>query len=143
MANISLFLTANLGASNTGVSGSIGYRLVNTLGTETLSRTNSGVFELSSGSGIYGANVSIDTHFSGSVIWDRQGTSVFAAEEVSSAVDTRYTRYLTDGRWKIEESTKQMVFYAPDNTTELIRYNLKDRNENLSFEEVFHRTKVN
>ncbi len=43
----------------------------------------------------------------------------------------------------LEESTKQMVFYAPDNTTELIRYNLKDRNENLSFEEVFHRTKVN
>ena len=142
MASISIFLTANLGAANAGVSGSIGYRLVNTVGTETVARTNTGVFELSSGTGIYGANVSVDTHFSGSVIWDRQGTSVFATEEISNTVDTRYTRYLTDGRWRIESDTKQMVFYGPDDTTELIRYDLRDRNDNLSFEEVFHRTKV-
>ena len=142
MADISIFLTANLGAANAGVSGSIGYRLVDTLGTESVSRTNTGVFELSSGSGIYGVNVNVDTHFSGSVIWDRQGTSVFAAEEISNTVDTRYTRYITDGRWKIEAGTKQMIFYGPDDTTELIRYDLKDRDENASFEEVFHRTKV-
>ena len=130
--------TANLGRSYGGISGSIRYALYNTVGAQTGSITNTGIYEIGSSTGLYGVELDISTQFSGSIVWSINGnTNVFATEEVK--VDQRIARLIHTGRWKIEADTKQMVFYEDDNTSIIARYNLFDRSGTASIEEVFER----
>jgi hypothetical protein len=46
------------------------------------------------------------------------------------------------GRWLIDENNNQMIFYGIDNTTEIARFNLKDKDGNASYINVFERVKV-
>lgn len=46
------------------------------------------------------------------------------------------------GRWLIDENNNQMIFYGTDNTTEIARFNLKDKDGNASYVNVFERIKV-
>jgi len=46
------------------------------------------------------------------------------------------------GRWKIDQETKQMIFYKADNITEVFRFNLKDENGNPSASQVLERVRV-
>ena len=133
--------TANLGSSLGGISGSIRYALYNTLGTEVESATITGVYELGSSTGLYGVELDLSTQFSGSIVWSVNGnTSVFATEEVK--IDQKMTRYIHTGRWQVDESTNEMIFFQDDNVTEIARYSLHDRSGASSITELFERKLV-
>ena len=141
-AQVKLVKTVNFGRSLGSRRSNVFYQIINTLGTGSVSRTNSGVYEMGTNTGIYGAQVSLDQSFSGSILWEvtaSNGNVVFASDEVE--LDNKVVRHLTDGQWQIDASTKEMVFYQKDNTTEFARFSLFDRNNAASFEEVFKRTR--
>jgi hypothetical protein len=135
---IRLARTANLGSGKSGKVGSVGYTIYNSDGTEIQSRTTSGVYELATSSGLYGVNISVTNAFSGSIVWDVE--SVYAVEEVST--NDQFNRQMTEGRWKIDPNTDQMIFYMVDNTTEIARYDLKDESGSASYSSVFDRVKA-
>lgn len=133
--------TANLGSGLGGISGSIRYALYDTRGTETVAATNTGVYELGSSTGLYGVELNLSTQFSGSIVWSVSGNSrVFATEEVK--IDQKMARYIHTGRWMVDETTKQMIFFQDDNVTEIARYDLFDRSGNASITELFERKLV-
>ncbi len=130
--------TVNLGKSLGGVSGSIRYSLYDTLGAQSGSITNSGIYEIGSNTGLYGVQLDISTQFSGSIVWSVNGNSnVFATEEIK--LDQKMARYIHTGRWKVDSENKQMIFYQDDNSTIIARYNLFDSKGNASVTEVFDR----
>lgn len=130
--------TANLGKGYSGISGSIRYQLFDTLGTSVLSSRNTGVYELGSSTGLYGVQLDLSTQFSGSIVWSINGnTRVYATEEVK--IDQKMARYIHTGRWLVDEDTNQMVFYQDDNSTEIARYALFDREGKSSITELFER----
>ena len=130
--------TANLGRSVGGISGSIRYTLYDTLGSEVSSSANTGIYELGSTTGIYGVELNLSPQFSGSIVWSvTSAPSVFATEEVK--IDQKMARYIHTGRWTVDSSTNQMVFFQDDNTTVIARYNLFDSSGSPSVTEVFDR----
>ena len=130
--------TANLGRSVGGISGSLRYSLYDTLGTEVSSSANTGIYELGSITGIYGVELNLSPQFSGSIVWSvTSAPSVFATEEVK--IDQKMARYIHTGRWTVDSSTNQMVFFQDDNTTVIARYNLFDSSGSPSVTEVFDR----
>ena len=137
---VSLIKSANLGSGMGGRTSDVYYTIYDAAGAVSAARTNTGVYEIGTSTGIYGVNVSIANNFQGSIFWDVNNTSVYAAEEVSS--DQRLTRLMTSGRWKIDKDSAQMIFYEEDNITEIMRFNLKDKEGDASYTEVFDRTKV-
>ena len=125
-AQVKLAKTVNFGRSLGNRRSNVFYQIIDTLGTGSVSRTNSGVYEVGSNTGIYGAQVSLDQAFSGSILWEvtaSNGNVVFASDEVE--LDNKVVRHLTDGQWQIDASTKEMVFYQKDNTTEFAPQNPK------------------
>ena len=68
------------------------------------------------------------------------GSQIFASEQIK--IDQKMARYIHTGRWLIDQSTKQMVFFQDDNRTEIARYNLFDRNGSASITELFERQLV-
>jgi len=133
--------TANLGKGYAGISGSIRYQLFDTLGTSVVSPTNTGIYELGTSTGLYGVQLNLSTQFSGSIVWSINGnTNVYATEEVK--IDQKMARYIHTGRWLVDENTNEMVFYQDDNTTEIARYALFDRNGVSSINELFERRLV-
>jgi len=132
--------TANLGYSQRGISGSIQYAVYDTLGGESVSLTNSNVYEVGSNTGIYGVELNLSTQFSGSILWKVENTNIYASEEIK--IDQKMARYIHTGRWIVDENNNQMIFYEDDNVTEVARYDLKDKNGNPTVESIFERTKV-
>ena len=133
--------TANLGKGYAGISGSIRYQLFDTLGTNIVSLTNTGIYELGTNTGLYGVQLDLSTQFSGSSVWSVNGnTRVYATEE--EKMDQKMARYIHTGRWLVDEDTKQMIFFQDDNTTEIAKYDLFDRNGNPSITELFERKLV-
>ena len=133
--------TANLGGGLGGISGSIRYALYDTLGSEKVSATNTGIYELGTSTGLYGVELNLSTQFSGSIVWSVNGnSSAFATEEVK--VDQKMARYIHTGRWQVDETTKEMIFYQDDNSTEIARYALFDRSGAASIDELFERKLV-
>ena len=133
--------SANLGKGYSGISGSIRYQLFDTLGASVLSERNTGVYELGTATGLYGVQLDLSTQFSGSIVWSINGnTRVYATEEVK--IDQKMARYIHTGRWQVDEDTNQMIFYQDDNTTEIAKYDLFDRNGNSSITELFERRLV-
>ena len=133
--------TANLGKALGGISGSIRYALYDTLGAEVQSATNTGIYELGSTTGLYGVELNLSTQFSGSIVWSVNGnTNVFATEEIK--IDQKMARYIHTGRWLVDETSNEMIFYQDDNSTEIARYALFDRTGASSIEELFERRLV-
>jgi hypothetical protein len=133
--------TANLGKGYSAISGSIRYELFDTLGSSVLSNRNTGVYELGSSTGLYGVQLDLSTQFSGSIVWSVNGnTNVYATEEVK--IDQKMARYIHTGRWLVDENTNQMTFFQDDNTTEIAKYDLFDRDGNSSITELFERRLV-
>ena len=133
--------TANLGKGFADRTSDIRYAIYDTLGTESVSATNTGVYQLGSATGLYGVELNLSNLFSGSIVWSINGnTSVYATEEIK--MDQKMARYIHTGRWQIDENTNQMIFYEDDNVTEIARYDLKDRNGDASITEIFERTRV-
>ncbi len=134
--------TANLGKGYADRTSDIRYSIYNTLGSETTSATNTGVYQLGTSTGLYGVELNLNNRFSGSIVWSVDGnTSVYATEEIK--MDQKMARFIHTGRWIIDENTNQMVFYEDDNVTEIARYDLKDRDGNASITEIFERSRVN
>jgi len=133
--------TANLGKGYADRTSDIRYTIYDTLGSEETSATNSGVYQLGSSTGLYGVELDLNNRFSGSIVWSIDGnTSVYATEEIK--IDQKMARFIHTGKWIIDEDTKQMIFYEDDNTTEIARYNLFDRDGNASIDEIFERVRV-
>lgn len=133
--------TANLGKGYADRTSDIRYSIYDTLGSETTSATNTGVYQLGTSTGLYGVELNLNNRFSGSIVWSVDGnTSVYATEEIK--MDQKMARFIHTGRWIIDENTNQMVFYEDDNVTEIARYDLKDRDGNASITEIFERTRV-
>ena len=133
--------TANLGKSQAGKRSDVRYAVYDTLGTGSISSTNSGIYEVGSSTGIYGVQLNLSTQFSGSIVWSIDGNSnIYAIEEIK--IDQKMARYIHTGRWLVDENEKQMIFYQDDNSTEIARYSLFDRNGNSSITELFERRLV-
>lgn len=146
MPQIKIIQTANFGRSLGGRTSNASIDLYDTLGNTyaTSSYVSSSIYEIPANSGIYGSELTIDTLFSGSIVWtviDGNSNPVYATEEVK--VDQKMARYIHTGNWIIDENAKQMIFYADDGVTELVRYDLRDRNGVASITEVFERIRAN
>ena len=72
--------TVNMGRNRANLSGSIGVRLINSGGSVTTARTNTGIFEV--GSGIYGANLSFPENWNGIILWDDGKAPALYASDV-------------------------------------------------------------
>ena len=145
MPSIKIIQTANFGKSLGGLKDDTSISLYDTLGNlyATSNYSSSPIYEIPANSGIYGSELTIDTQFSGSIVWtveDGNGNDVYATEEVK--VDQKMARYIHTGDWIIDEDQKQMIFYADDGVTELVRYNLRDRDGVASINEVFERIRA-
>ena len=141
-AQVKLVRTVNFGRGLADRPGYVYYSLYNTLGNNSVFRSSGSIYQVGAGTGIYGSELSLNQSFSGSILWEvtaSNGNVVFASEEIET--DQKLTRHFTVGRWIIDENTNQMIFYQEDNSTEIGRFNLKDRDGAGSFEEVFERTR--
>ena len=56
--------------------------------------------------------------------------------------DIDFIKEIEGGRWKINTSTNQMVFYKSDNSTVVATFNLFDSDGNASYTSVFERVLV-
>lgn len=79
--------TVNFGSASGGLA-TVGYQLKDSSGASVGSRITSGVYELGTSTGIYGANVSVPDGFSGSIQWDTGGGSPKYANEDINFKDT-------------------------------------------------------
>jgi len=149
----------------------VNYALLDVNGTTVFGPTTAGVYELASGSGCYAADIAFPDGFHGSILWECPSvtatyngdsfflTSSFATEQYNveendpKVADTwAMVNYITGsvealydqafGRWKIDKTTNQMLFYAPDNVTLLATFNLFDDNGVPAFDGVFERRLV-
>lgn len=144
--------TTNLGKTRANLTGStgVGYTLVNTNESIYQARTTAGVYQLTSGSGIYSSLITFPDSFSGTILWDsgESGSNiVYAAEQYNTeendgriypmlqtvsgtlsaaATDIQFLVDIEGGRWKINTATNQMTFYKSDNVTVVATFNLKD-----------------
>jgi hypothetical protein len=157
---ISSVKTANFGKLKSGL-GSVGYALFDATGSVASSRTDAGVYEIGTGTGVYAASIEFPDDFSGTILWDTgEATAVYASEEqnftdsaaslagdltvIKSSIDSDLTfiRDMIGGRWKIDHENFQMIFYKEDNVTEVARFDLRDKTGAPSFLSVFNRQKV-
>jgi len=139
-ALVKLVKTVNFGTGLSNRPASVYYSLYNTLGTSTVFRSTGSIYQVGSGTGIYGSEISFSQHFSGSILWEvtaSNGNIVFASDEVE--IDSRLTRHFTVGQWEIDKSTNQMIFYQDDNVTEMGRFDLEDDKGSASTDKVFKR----
>lgn len=152
----------NFGRNRANATGStgVGYTIMDISGSIVSPRTTTGVYQLTSGSGLYAAYVSFPARFRGQIMWDTGiafPTSSYAVEqynveENNPTVDDNNTmlNYLTGtvsalydisyGKWQI--IANQMIFYRSDNTTEVARFDLFDDTGAPSMDAVFKRVKV-
>ena len=130
--------TVNLGKTLSANASNVRYSVFDTLGSIKVSATNSGVYELGTSTGIYGAELNLSTQFSGSILWSViNAPAVFASEEVK--IDQKFARYIHTGRWKIDKDENQMIFYQDDNITEIAKYELLDDSGSPSVTQLFER----
>jgi len=55
---------------------------------------------------------------------------------------TQFIHSMEGGRWKIDTTTNQMIFYDEDNVTEIARFNLFDSNGVPASDDVFERVRI-
>jgi len=165
---LTLLQNANFGRNRADVTGStgVGYTVLDVAGAVVSPRTTTGVYQLTSGSGIYAANVTYPDNFNGQILWDCPAitgsmslilSKSFATEEQNVQANdpkvadtwqmvnsvTGSIQRLIDsayGRWHIIGN--QMNFYKEDNVTLVATYNLYDDLVAPSMDAVFQRIKV-
>lgn len=149
-----LIKTVNFGSTKSGLA-HVGYQLINAQGTVSFERTETGVYETTTGSGIYAALVEFSDGFRGTIMWDTgEAIPVFAAEEYNHSVNgasvlnqlngiveqVNFIRAMTAGKWSLNRENSTMSFYDESGTQLIMEYNLKDDKGNPSIENVFERT---
>lgn len=139
-AQVKLVKTVNFGRGLSDRPGFVYYSLYNTLGVSSTFRSTGSIYQIGSGTGIYGSEISFSQNFSGSILWEvtaSNGNIVFATDEIE--IDSRLTRHFTVGQWEIDKSTNEMIFYQDDNATEMGRFDLQDDAGSPSTDSVFKR----
>jgi len=139
-AQVKLVKTVNFGKGLADLPANVYYSLYNTRGASSVFRSSGSIYQVGSGTGIYGSEISLSQNFSGSILWEvtaSNGNIVFASDEVE--IDSRLTRHFTVGQWEIDDSTNEMIFYQDDNVTEMGRFDLKDASGIPSTSQVFKR----
>lgn len=145
-------------ANATGSSG-VGYTLLGDDGSVTQARTTVGVYQLLPDSGLYACNIAFPDNWHGQIVWDTGSvyTTTYALEQYNYEENNpnsdltlqivqnitgsvQLIRDVTCGRWKIVGN--QMIFYAEDNLTEVLRFNLYDDTMVPTMDSVFERVKV-
>ena len=56
--------------------------------------------------------------------------------------DIQFLIDVAGGRWRVDETVNQMIFYKSDNVTEVARFNLLDINGNAANRNIFERVRV-
>lgn len=166
--SLSQLRNVNFGRNRANVTGStgVGYTVLDTVGSVVTPRTTAGVYQLTSGSGLYAAYISFPDSFRGQVMWDCPPTTGSLGQILSQSFATEQYNYeennpLVDdidakvtqmsgtigqlydiqfGRWKIVGN--QMLFYKDDNATLVATFNLFDDVGAPSMDAVFERVKV-
>ncbi len=139
---VAIVRTVNFGRSKRDLS-TVGYTVVRANGTIETQRTTDGVYQVLPGSGIYAVNATVPDAFSGTIAWDTgdDAAAAYAVEEFDVATRVSFVQDVEEGRWRILPETNEMVFYKPDNSTELMRFELRDNNNNPSIATVFTRVR--
>ena len=131
------------------VNGDFTKKLYNPSGSEVSSSITVTISEL--GNGLYRASFTPNatgawtllitnvTYFSFGKAADYRCVENFS-DDLATVLDT-ILEY-NSGRWKINQNTKEMIFYKSDNVTELGRFKLYDNTGQLNTENVFERRKV-
>lgn len=135
--------SVNFGKSKGGL-GTVGFTLYDAVGSESVSRSTTGVHEVGTSTGIYACQISFANSFSGSILWDTgEGTPAYATEQYNPiAENVKFNTDIAGGKWTMDGDNNQMIFYAADNTTEIARFNLTDSDGAGSVETVFTRTRT-
>ncbi len=138
--SIKLLKQVNFGAAQGGL-GTVGFTLIDGDGTTSVPRSTTGVHEVGTNTGIYAAQITFATQFSGSILWDTGGTpAVYAAEQYNpTAENIEFIKDIEGGRWTINGTTNKMTFYKSDNTTVVAEFDLRDSAGAPSVSEVFTR----
>jgi hypothetical protein len=139
-AQVKLVKTVNFGKGLSDRPANVYYSLYDTLGSASIFRATGSIYQVGTGTGVYGSEISFSQHFSGSILWEvtaSNGSVVFASDEVE--IDSRLTRHFTVGQWEIDKTTNQMIFYQDDNVTEMGRFDLQDSKGSPSTDQVFKR----
>ncbi len=110
---------ANFGTSNTGLTGTVGFAVVNPDGSVFTARTTSGVTEYPSGSGIYWpGTLTFVIGFRGGIIWDTGGTTPkYAVDALNLGSND------TNGRTQIQPGTAVGQISLTDGAVDVISFN--------------------
>ena len=140
---INLVKTVNFGPSKGGLS-TVGYRLYSSVGVLSGSRITAGVGEVLDSSGIYSASIHFASDYNGSILWDTGGSSpVYASEDYNSIEEKiEFINAIEGGRWVLNETTKQMVFYKSDNTTIVAKFGMSGSDGTPTTDKVFQRNRL-
>ena len=139
---IKLVKSVNFGRSQGGLGG-VGFTLIDGDGSASGSRSTTGVHEVGTNTGIYAAQITFGTLFSGSILWDTgAATPLYAAEQYNpTAEHVEFIKNIEGGKWSIDGSSKQMIFFQEDNTTEVARFGLTGSDGTASVSNVFTRNR--
>ena len=140
--SILLLKNVNFGSGKSGLS-TVGYRLIHTNGSVSGSRVTTNIGEILAGSGLYSASVYFADNFSGSIVWDTgESSPAFATEEYNGINEkVEFIRDIEGGRWKIDSTTKEMIFFKQDNASEVARFGLSGSSGTPQVSNVFERNR--
>jgi hypothetical protein len=152
----------NFGRNRANATGStgVGFTVLDYAGAIVSPRTTAGVYQLTSGSGLYAAYVTFQDSFHGQLMWDTGvafTTASYATEQynveendpkvadtwsmVNSITGSIQMIYdVSTGRWKM--TGNQLILYKEDNVTIVHKFNLFDDLGNPTMDAVFERVKV-
>jgi hypothetical protein len=120
-------------------SGEIGGRLVHAIEQYNYEENNPNVDLALSAS--YDISGSVQEISASIVLLDTNIDSISTVlTQVSGAVE--FIKHIEGGRWIIDETVNQMIFYEPDNVTEVARFNLYDITGSATSTCVYERVRV-
>ena len=140
---IKLVKSVNFGRSQRGLA-TVGFTLIDGDGNVSAARSTAGVHEVGTDTGIYASQINFTTEFSGSILWDTGGGNPRYASEEYNPTDERlkFNYDIAGGKWILDPTLNQMIFFAEDNTTEIARFDMKDSAGSPTVNEVFSRTRT-
>jgi hypothetical protein len=132
---------------------SVGYTVIDELGSELIPRSGqeAGLHEVGSDTGIYAVLIEFHTDHA-SILWDTGGTNPKYATEQYNRIennprldstweDVSFIKAVTGGRWSIDPTKCQMIFYDEQNESVKARYSLFGIDGNPCVDGVFSRVR--
>lgn len=165
---VELIKAVNFGTTKSGLTGDVGYRLIDSTGLAVQNRSAVDIYETFPGTGIYASSILFPDDFVGTILWDTGGEKpVYAVEEFNNSIngtgvsqqvnevtmqvnmvtdqvtnladEIRFIRGMTAGRWALDKKDATMTYYDESGKNLLVTYQLLDENGNPSIESVYDR----